>query len=349
MSVLLLLTLLCQEGKPNPYDQEGGLEVIIRGRCLFSGGPTTRLLELPGRRSLAGRRVLLHHPKGKREVVTGQNGEIPLNEPGIWTLSYPGDETHLPCRATRTVAAHSHRTHGKGNGAQWLFFGVAGLLLLISFRSPLVGLFRSKKRPVVSSERVTKEGVVQVSQEGFRLSQLFGGRSWRGRVVDGLSEEPIEGATVSMEPLKGGRGGETSGNDHPILTTTASGEFTLAARPVHLEVRCTGYRTQRVTLGGQGGELVVRLISLRHWALFLLKRIVARHDPDRAGSVTPGEALARAIPPPETLLRLEEIAYQGVAPNELEIIDLLENYWDCTGGEPTPLSTEGGAGSKTAV
>ncbi|MBU1240288.1 carboxypeptidase-like regulatory domain-containing protein, partial [Myxococcota bacterium] len=151
----------------------------------------------------------------------------------------------------------------------------------------------------------TQEGFVRISSGRFKLGQIFGGRRWTGKVVDWRGEHPLYAAKVEWEGVK--------------ILTDEDGSFEAPAQGLRVVVSYEGYKSQSVTLGREGGEIIVKMISLRHWALFLLRRIFQLHAPDLAHSMTPREGIERQIPPPDVISRLEALAYGQEEPMEGEL------------------------------
>ena len=291
-----------------------GWEFTVRGTCrLERRDRVVSVLDAVSREPVAGLELEIWiHGVRKKVVVTNASGEVQIREDGLVGIRHPGSALYVPCKMVAWFAA---RKRPRRLPLQALLCVVAFVFLLIAaYPAGRAAIKRMEKKRMPPVPEEAPE--VEFSPSSSRSFIPWKKAGYHGQVQVWESGLPLADVMISYE---------IDGLSASVFTD-AEGRFHLPAQTRFARFEKPGFQTVQVPQ--MRGAVVVRLMSLPVRALWLLRQICRRHDPKRYAKLSPRQALAERIPPPEWIQRLELLAYGGVVPENGEIEKLehmLEN------------------------
>jgi len=284
-----------------------GWEFTVRGACRFEPARDGAVIvDAADGRPLAG--LVVEVGEGARTLTSDARGQVSLSGRGWIVLRHRGSELHHPCWALLPSPAGSTAA----GRFSWRWMGpVAGLVLILVALLPMARAGwrrRGKKREVPPPEEAPE---LEFAPPASRTFVPWRRPGFHGQVQVWESGLPLAGVVVSW--LEHGAAGRAETDD--------DGRFFLPAAAVEVRFEKAGFHV--VSLGRPRGQILVRLMSLPVRALWLLRQVCRRYDRERYAKLSPRQALAARIPPPERIERLEKLAYAGEAPapGELEALE----------------------------
>lgn len=297
---MMLFIFIFLLATPNSH----GVEFVVRSTChikvekntfqVFDASSQTPLFTFPVEARCLHTTVVLR---------TDTMGQHP-NPEGMCFLLHPGSEFYDPCFAW-TYVPRNQSNPNMPSFWVWLFVIAAGVLVFLSgrrFSRPQPQTSRS----VMPDENPPEPLEIEISPEK-RTFLPWRKPALQGQVVVWESSLPLPRVRITFT---------VQGVQNEIVSDE-NGMFVVPANAVHLVCEKEGFHT--VTVSQPTGRLVVRMMSLPVRALWLLRHICQRHDPKRAAQLSPRDALAACIPPPDVIARLEILAYGGLSPEPGEL------------------------------
>lgn len=237
---------------------------------------------------------------------TDTMGRHPKPE-GMCFLIHPGSEFYDPCFAW-TYIPRNQSNPNMPSFWVWLVMIAAGVLVFLSgrrFSRPQPQTSRS----VMPDEKPPEPLEIEISPEK-RTFLPWRKPAFQGQVFVWESSLPLSTVRITFT---------LQGVQNEIVSDE-NGMFVVPTNAINLVFEKKGFHP--VNVPQPTGRLVVRMMSLPVRALWLLRHICQRHDPKRAARLSPRDALAACIPPPDVIARLEILAYGGISPEPGELENL---------------------------
>lgn len=317
--VWIPLFLLFLFGGVKPAAAEGW-HFVVRGECQIrleppksDGSVWARVTDSVTGSPVANLDVVVSHSGNVQTLQTDAKGQVAVTGGGFMRFRHPGSELYAPCGAFSYVPDLAPSP---------VRFAWHVLLLAISVVFIGIALFpyaKSRWRRFLNPPRP------ETSEEAQEVELLPASRTfvpWRkpgmdGQVLDFSSSLPLGGVEITAD-LK-------EGQVH--LVSDENGRFHLPSGTTRVSLRDEDRHPVSVPVVPRG-QLVVRLMTRPVRALWLLRQICKKHDPERAARLTPRQAINARIPPEEVIERLEKLAYAGETPAPEELARLEERLLD---------------------
>ncbi|MBU1221402.1 hypothetical protein KKF34_15340 [Myxococcota bacterium] len=310
---IVAITVFWQQSDNNPDaipEKSMDLPVTIRGTCFFRLDPKPALMDKFDSAPISGKEITLVSSGKKIKVKTRKDGTFLIELRGNISASLEDDLVYEKCSVKLYIKPVTARKKWKVPWRTVLLL-VVSLILLIAV---ILRRFRMYRRKVIKDVSGDNE-LIRLESSGFSVRDLFGQPRWRGNITNYRSLNALSNVIIK---LTDSNGSETT------ISSDSQGNFAFSGHYRKAVFQLEGFKTATHALKN-GGFLKVQLMSLREYALDLLMQLIKKHLPEKAPFLTPREALKAAIPPPEVINRIEELAYRDEIIDENEIIKIWEN------------------------
>ncbi|MBN2722688.1 MAG: hypothetical protein JXR95_01310 [Deltaproteobacteria bacterium] len=280
--------------------------VIIQGDCyfIFENGKVFLRDKFDGQ-PLVGKEVVVKQSNTIKKYTSDSSGQVDLSQSGNIKLIWYGDEVYHKCELDIFIKSKTLRS----NLSNYIHYSILFLTVVFS----LVVLVKNKyfKKSVSLSEKST----VTIKENSWFSRAFRKNQFYSGVVLRWLNDQVVENAVITLY----------DGIEFVEIAVMSSGEFSFTGKYLELRVTAEGFFPIEMKLGN-GSNITLRMMTLREYALYILKTLCRRNDLDRPGIYTPKEALAHNVPPDEFIREIENIAYSSLDITTQELIELLHKY-----------------------